>query len=795
MPSLASSARWQIPVGRRSFLAGASAIALMAPAMPTLAAASQKLPQPLPLGQVTLLPSLFSRSVETNRRVLFALEPDRLLHKFRLYSGLEPKAEHYGGWESLGIAGHTLGHYLTALSILAARGDGEAHDRIAYIVDELAQCQAAEGDGYIGATFVTRDGQEVDGKIVYEEVRRREISDSGFDLNGGWVPLYVWHKVQMGLIDAWQVAGVATARPVLLKMADYLATILEGLPDEDMQRVLAAEHGGLNEAYAQLYAITGTPRWLALAERIRHKKVLDPLAAGTDQLAGLHANTQIPKLIGLARLHELTGQQGYGDTARFFYHTVIDHHSYAIGGNSEREHFMKPGVEAGSLTDRTCEACNSYNMLKLARHVWSWDRDPARFDEYERTWINHILAHQHPETGMYVYFMPLRSGSKRAYSTLEDSFWCCMGSGLESHAKHGDSAFWQDGGDALYVNLFVPAHVDWREGGMAFTLDTAFPHGEDVTIAVDSAPRGRRTLALRIPGWCAEPEVTVNGEPIATGPGPDYLRIKRRWREGDRVQARFPMTLAIEAAMDDPDTVSFRHGPLVLAADLGKGEHGEAPPLKPALVSTDIRSSVRRVPGDEIAYELADAVPEKVRLTPFYAHYDNRYAVYFQRFSMEQWRDEEAAYRAEQEALQALDARTMDVIYLGEMQPERDHAFRASHAELVYNGGRSGRSAWWGQNSMQFELAVDGGPVVLRAMYWGEETGKNFHIDVDGTRIATEERTLGARDAFVHIDYPLPESLTRGKSSITVRIEAARTDAPVYEVRTLHPDTVEAITG
>ncbi|HEX9805750.1 MAG TPA: beta-L-arabinofuranosidase domain-containing protein [Alteraurantiacibacter sp.] len=775
---------------RRTFLASASAVALLSGG--TALARDRAGRRSLALGDISLKPSVFRNAVETNRRVLFALEPDRLLHNFRRSAALSPKGEIYGGWEGRGIAGHSLGHYLTALSIMAARGDAEARRRAAYIVSELAACQSAHGDGYVGGTTVERDGAIVDGKIVFEEIRRGEIRTSGFDINGGWVPLYTWHKVQAGLTDAYRLAGIGDSLPVLLGMAGYLAGVLEALDDEQMQSLLAAEHGGLNEAYADLYALTGEPRWLTLAERIRHKVVLDPLARGEDNLPGLHANTQIPKVIGLAGLHEMTGKPEYAQTSRHFYRLVTDHHSYVIGGNSEGEHFGPPDVVASALTDRTCEACNSYNMLKLARHLWAWEPDAALFDEYERTYLNHILAHQHPETGMYVYFMPLRSGSRRTYSTLEDSFWCCMGSGMESHAKHGDSAFWQDGGEVLFVNLFIPSDLHWREGGMRLSLDTGFPRDEHVALTIEDAPTAERTLALRLPGWCTEPHLSVNGEPVRVSPGPGYARMTRHWRIGDRIEAHFPMHLVIEAVPDDPNMVTFRHGPLVLAANLG-GEESREELLAPALITADPFRAAKPVAGRPFTFRVEQAVPEPITLTPFFDQYDNRTAVYFPRFEAGEWAQREAKYRAEQAALRSLEAQTMDVIHLGEMQPERDHGFRTNQSDVIANGGRTGRTAWWGVgNFIEFDLAVGQGPVLLRALYWGEETGKDFKILVDGESIARERRETAAKREFVSVDYPVPERLTAGKQLITVRFETAGSDAPVYEVRTLRSGAAQS---
>jgi DUF1680 family protein len=777
---------------RRRFLASASALALAGPLLAAARPAERRKVQALPLEDVRLSPSPFLDAVEANRGFLLALEPDRLLHNFHASAGLEAKAPVYGGWEARGIAGHSLGHYLTACALMHAQtGDTAVRERLGYTVAELARCQAAHGDGYVGGTTVERHGEVIDGKIVFEEIRQGDIRTGGFDINGGWVPLYTWHKVHAGLIDAVRFGNLDAAMPVMLGMAGYLATILEGLDDAQMQKLLAAEHGGLNDSYAETYALTGDPRWLRLAERIRHRAVLDPLAQGRNNLPGLHANTQIPKVIGLVRLHELNGSEPHAETARFFHRTVVHDHSYVIGGNSDREHFGPPGKIAPYITERTCESCNSYNMLKLTRHLWSWEPDAALFDYYERVHLNHILAHQHPQTGMFAYFMPLSAGARRTWSTLDDSFWCCVGSGMESHAKHGDSIWWHD--DAtLFVNLFIPSTATWAAQGMRVALETEYPFEERVTLRIEQAPRRALALALRLPGWCAAPALRVNGEPAAITPQAGYARLTRRWRAGDVVELDLPMRVRVEPTPDDPRMVAYLNGPVVLAADLGPaGEpfDGQAP----ALVSADPARALVPQDPEQHRFRLDGARPEALPMVPFFRQYDRRSAVYFPIFSEAQWAAEEAGFMAAQREQAAIEARTVDVLHLGEMQPERDHGFASNHSDLLSWGGRSGRQAWWGVgNYIEFTLAVRPGPMVLQALYWGEEVDKNFAILVEGEEIAVERRAAEPVKEFVAVEYPVPERLVAGKSAVKVRFETKGSDAPVYEVRMLEaesPDT------
>jgi DUF1680 family protein len=770
-------------ISRRTLLASAAGAAALRPARAHAKDASRA--EPLALASVRLKPSIFLDAVNANRAQVFSLSPDRLLHNFRKGAGLEPRGELYGGWEARGIAGHTLGHYLSACALLYAQtGDEEARARVRYVVGELAACQQARGDGYVGGTTVERGGAIVDGKIVYEEVRRGLIESNGFGLNGGWVPLYAWHKVHAGLLDAHRLCADAEPLQIARAMGDHLLGVFAALDDNQVQRVLACEHGGINETFAELHARTGDARYLGLARRLYHRAVLDPLADGRDELRGLHANTQIPKVIGLARLYELTGEAGYGRAAQFFWNAVTRHHSYVIGGNSEREHFSAPGAGASLLTDRTCEACNTYNMLRLTRHLWAWHQTSAYFDYFERAHLNHIMAHQHPRTGMKAYFMPMTIGGRRQYSTPDDSFWCCLGSGMESHAKHGESIFWRTR-DTLFVNLFIPATLDWRERGAALDLETAFPHGETVALTVTEAGRdGRFAIALRLPAWCAAPELSLNGRALAFERRDGYALVRRRWRDGDRLELALPMDPRIEPTSGDPRAFAFLSGPIVLAADLGEAARPLATP-RPALFASDAAPQLERIEGGSHVYRLR-AHSGALTLRPYFEQYDRRTAPYLAQLTEAEWAERKAAFAAGEEARAALDARTVDRIELGEAASETAHAYRANHDDLFSYEGVAGRQAPWGVgNYFEFELAIEPGPLSLHALYWGEEINKDFEIRIDGATLVRERRPGPAVRSFVAQEYTLPRALTRGKSRIAVRFETRGTDALVYGVRVL----------
>ena len=775
---------------RREWMAGVAALAVCNVSASAMAALAPGIPpraKPLPLTDVRLRPSDYATAVEVNTAYLHSLSPDRLLHNFRKYAGLEPKAPIYGGWESDTIAGHTLGHYMTALVLAWQQtGDAECRRRADYIVDELALCQAKRSDGYVGALGrKTRDGKIVDGEEIFPEVMRGEIKSGGFDLNGSWSPLYTVHKIFAGLLDVHGAWGNAKALEVVTGLGTYFDKVFAALDDAQMQQLLGCEYGGLNESYAELHARTGDARWLKVAERLYDRKVLDPLVAGEDKLANFHANTQVPKLIGLARIHELTGNEAPARAARFFWERVTQHHSYVIGGNADREYFFEPDSTALHLTEQTCEHCNTYNMLKLTRHLYSWRPDGALFDYYERAHLNHVMSAQNPANAGFTYMTPLMSGAARGYSQPdEDAFWCCIGSGMESHAKHGDSIFW-DGGDTLFVNLYIPADAEWKAKGVALSLETEYPFEPDVRLTLSAVRQGRFALALRVPGWAGgRATIAVNGESVPATTANGYAVISRRWKKGDVVTLRLPLELRLESAPGADDVVAVLRGPLVMAADLGSTEK-DWTGVEPAMVGENPLAAFTSIVSSRPRYRTRGIIrPEDLTFVPFYSQYERRSAVYFKRFSEAAWKTEEAAFLAEQARQKDIAARSVDIMHLGEMQPERDHGLTSESSYPVSYRGRNGRDARSG-GYFEFAMKVKPGPLLLQATYWGGERQRSFDILVDGVKLATQALGNDRPGKFFDVEYPIPEALTKGKSSVRVKfVPHDRSSAgPVFGVR------------
>ncbi|MGC9941147.1 MAG: beta-L-arabinofuranosidase domain-containing protein [Verrucomicrobiota bacterium] len=583
------------------------------------------------LADVRLLDSPFKTAMELNARYLLSLSSDRFLSLFRREAGLTPKAPNYGGWESPDSgAGRCLGHYLSAMSLqYRATGDARFKSRIDYIVDELATCQAAYGNGYVGALPQAR------------EVFARLADNDGRALYKSRVPWYIIHKLMAGLRDAYLLGGNVKARTVLIRFCDWAIATTQGVDDTQFQIMLDQEHGGMREVLADVYAITGDPKYLALANRFAHQKVLEPLAWKEDKLAGLHANTQIPKIVGSARVYELTGVDREAGIAGYFWDEVVSHHTYAIGGDSSDEHFEAP--DKLSLTVTTAETCNTYNMLKLTRHLFEWNPQVKYADYYERALYNDILASQEPGTGMFTYYIALLSGHYRVYSTPADSFWCCVGTGMENHTQYGNSIYFH-GENELFVNLFIPSVLDWKAKNIILRQETTYPKSDVVTFKIQAKDPVSLSLKLRYPAW-AKPGMTasINGEPFKLSGQPgSYATIQRVWNDGDRLKVRIPFGLRTETMPGDTNKISIFYGPIVLG-----GRLGEVADLKlryanlraedhfsdvPALIDNGqpVDDWVKPVNGRPLTFQTVGVgQPHDVTLLPFYQLAHDRYAVYW----------------------------------------------------------------------------------------------------------------------------------------------------------------------
>ena len=767
-----------------------------------------------PLDRVRLLDGPFKDAQEVDRKHLLVHDVDRLLAPFRAEAGLKPRAPQYGNWESSGLGGQTAGHYLSAISMMhAATGDAELKRRIDYMVGELAECQKANGNGYVGGV--------PESKEVWPEVAAGKLKVTGFGLNDRWVPWYNLHKTYAGLRDAHLIGGNAQAKAVLIGMADWCDALLARLSDEQVQQMLAAEHGGMNEVLADVSAITGDAKYLRLARRFSHRAILDPLAAGRDDLTGKHANTQIPKVVGFRRIAALDGggDDAFRRAAVFFWENVTMRRSVAIGGNSVGEHFHPPDNFATMLEDRTGpETCNTYNMLRLTEGLFQDDAQARYADFYERALYNHILASQHPQRGGFVYFTPMRPRHYRVYSRANQAFWCCVGTGFENHAKYGQFIYAKGANanptadanadananhpaapagspasagadarpsDALYVNLFIASELQWTERGVTVRQETKFPDEPSTRLTIAAEMPATWALHLRHPHWvpAGELKALVNGEPHPIDSAPSsYARIERTWSSGDVVEVKLPMRVTAERLPDGSDHIAFRYGPLVLAAATGRepadeffagdgrGDHVARGPLlpvhdAPALVTDAsdpqrIADAVRATPGASLTFALPPELvrPEKYRelkLVPFHRLHESRYVVYWRVLAPEAYAAEMKRVEAGERERLALDAATLDRVTPGEQQSEVDHHFKGERTGNGYFRDRSWRDAPGGWFSYQLK-APDDEPAELLVTYYGRDRGRRFDVLVNDAKIAEVHLDGRNADDYFTVRYPLP---------------------------------------
>ena len=590
------------------------------------------------LQDVRLLPSRFRENMERDSAWMVSIATDRLLHSFRttagVYAGREGgymTVKKLGGWESLDceLRGHTTGHLLSAYALMyAATGSEVFRLKGDSLVNGLAEVQQVHGNGYLSA--------------FPEELINRNIRATSV-----WAPWYTLHKIFSGLIDQYVYADNRQAFEVAKKMGDWAYAKLKPLSEETRRKMIRNEFGGINESFYNLYALTGDERYRWLARFFYHNEVIDPLKEGRDELGTKHTNTFIPKVLAEARRYELEGNAGSKELSTFFWDTMLRRHTFAPGCSSDKEHYFDPAQFSKHISGYTGETCCTYNMLKLSRHLFCWDASPQVADYYERALYNHILGQQDPQTGMVAYFLPLLSGAHKVYSTPENSFWCCVGSGFESHAKYAESIYYHDG-EGLFVNLFIPSVLDWKEKGMKVRQETRFPASETTVLTLSMAEPVRTTFRLRYPSWSRDVQVRVNGKRVKVRQQPgSYIAIEREWKDGDRIEATYPMHLTLESAPDNPHRAALLYGPVVLAGALGtEGMLPPAPDSDPSKYNdyytydyhipeglpTGLiwdaghpENCVQRISEDGLRFRTADGVT----VLPLYDVHRQRYVVYW----------------------------------------------------------------------------------------------------------------------------------------------------------------------
>ncbi|WP_027382349.1 glycoside hydrolase family 127 protein [Epilithonimonas caeni] len=732
-----------------------------------------------PLNKVHLSESVFSKAMQTDEKYILSMDVDRLLAPYLKEAGLKPKKENYPNWENTGLDGHIGGHYISALALMyASTGDAKIKQRLEYMIDELERCQNLSGNGYLSGV--------PNGKKIWREIADGNIRAATFGLNDRWVPLYNIHKIYSGLRDAYWYAGNEKAKRMLIKLTDWMADEVSGLSDEQIQDMLRSEHGGLNEVFADVYDITKNPKYLKLAHRFSHLAILNPLLIQEDKLTGIHANTQIPKVIGFKRIADLENNKDWSNAADFFWTNVTQKRSAIIGGNSVSEHFNPINDFSGMIKSiEGPETCNTYNMLKLSKELYATNPKSSYVDYYERALYNHILSTQNPEKGGFVYFTPMRPGHYRVYSQPETSFWCCVGSGMENQAKYGEMIYAYSDED-LYVNLFIPSILKWSEKKLVLRQENNFPENPSTKLFFDVAPKSNLNLKLRAPEWANASEITisVNGKNInVTVDAEGYFTINKKWKKGDVIEMKMPMHLSAEQLPDHSDYFAFKYGPIVLAAKYGKENqdglfaddsrgghiaHGPQIPLNeiPTILgsSDSVLSHLETVNDKGLTFRLKGLYPQNkfsngLKLVPFYKIQEERYIIYFPQANQDKIEMIQKQKAKEEEEIRKLDNITTDKIQLGEQQPESDHFIDSKDSNTGYMEDRHFREAkGWFSYQMRNK---DKNAKYLYLIYFDANNNRTLNVEINGMKAISKnfDGKMGSSPQSLLI--PIPESESR----------------------------------
>jgi len=738
-----------------------------------------------PISSVRLGDSQFLKNQQLDISYLLGLDADRLLAPYLKGAGLPPKAENYTNWENTGLDGHIGGHYVSALSyMLAATGNKEIGTRLDYVLSELKRCLDAAGNGYLGGV--------PDPKKIWGEIAEGNIRANSFGLNDRWVPLYNIHKIYAGLRDAYLIAGRTAAKTMLVKLTDWMISEVSTLTDEQIQQMLISEQGGLNETFADVYAITGDKKYLTLAHQFSDKRMLEPLLKAEDNLTGKHANTQIPKVIGYKRIADLEGLQDWDRAAKFFWDVVIGQRSVSIGGNSMREHFNPTNDFSGLLdSEQGPESCNTYNMLRLTKMLYQTSADKNYMDYYERALYNHILSILNPVQGGFVYFTPMRSGHYRVYSQPQTSMWCCVGTGLENPARYGEMIYAHEGSDLL-VNLFIPSTLTW--GDLTVVQENRFPQEPSTTLTLKMKKAKTFSLKIRQPEWTERMVASVNGSPVSSETEGGYMVLNRKWQDGDIVRISLPMRLTAMTTPDGKPQYSFLYGPIVLAAKTGtdrqdglfaddsRGGHiANGPKIPatqmPAIIgdANDILTHLTPVEGRPLTFKLTGVtLPqfEGMTLQPFYQLYECRYQIYFPLFSQQEWTAKQQEMAAAEKARMEQEAQTVDKVYCGEQQSESDHFFSGDGS---VNGSDDGIHWRRTRTAISYKMKADGAKtLILKGLADRERT---VLVSIDGKAVGTAALNRQGIAAVT-----LPDDV-KGTVTLTLAAEQGRQTPRLSEVR------------
>ncbi|SDO00020.1 hypothetical protein SAMN04487900_1079 [Prevotella communis] len=796
-------------------------------------AQSELYPKHFDLEEVTLLDGPMKTAMDLNIQMLLQYDVDRLLTPYVRQSGLadtqdatspyyqwltkHPNFKNWGGDAGFDLSGHVGGHYLSALALAyAACHDAQMQkvlkERMDYMLKVMKDCQDQYDNnqeglyGFIG-------GQPINDS--WKALYQGDLSK--IQKNWGWVPFYCQHKILAGLRDAYLYGNSKEAKEMFRKLSDWSANLIAKVDDQAFEGFLNCEHGGMNESLLDAYQLFGDAKYLAAAKKYTHKAMLNGMQTLNPAfLDGKHANTQVPKFIGMERIGELDGTAAnYITAAENFWKDVATKRTVCIGGNSVNEHFLA-AANGNRYIDQPDgpESCNTNNMMKFSEMLFDRTSDAKYVDFFEQAMWNHILSTQDPKTGGYVYFTTLRPQGYRIYSEPNKGMWCCVGTGMENHSKYGHFIYTHDGKKTLYVNLFTPSKLVSKN--FVVTQETQFPFSNTTTLTIGKS--GRYTLALRHPAWAAKGfAVAVNGSPInataQTGEA-SYVNIDRKWKKGDKVTITLPMELRFEECPNYSDYIAFKYGPILLGANTtngseqlrnvygGEGRMDHSPGVMgsqknlmsaPLILGTrsDVMGRIKTLDSSKLKFTIDVSRPgvdtykwTTLTLQPFYQIHHDRYMCYWYQQTPENFAKSDMAQS--EAAIEALKNRTIDFVAPGEQQSEAGHEYNySSDSGKGSHKGESYRDAKAG-GYVQFSLfnkdaVTDSLAIMCR--FTTDDRGRTATLTVDGTKIADitiPGRVRNSENGFYNIEFPIPAEMmkdSKGKIKTSYKVRLSATGA------------------
>ena len=800
-------------------------------------AQSELYPKHFDLEEVTLLDGPMKTAMDLNIQMLLQYDVDRLLTPYVRQSGLadtqdaaspyyqwltkHPNFKNWGGDAGFDLSGHVGGHYLSALALAYALAYAACHDaqmqkvlkeRMDYMLKVMKDCQDQYDNnqeglyGFIG-------GQPINDS--WKALYQGDLSK--IQKNWGWVPFYCQHKILAGLRDAYLYGNSKEAKEMFRKLSDWSANLIAKVDDQAFEGFLNCEHGGMNESLLDAYQLFGDAKYLAAAKKYTHKAILNGMQTfNTSFLDGKHANTQVPKFIGMERIGEMDGAAAnYITAAENFWKDVATNRTVCIGGNSVNEHFLA-AANGNRYIDQPDgpESCNTNNMMKFSEMLFDRTSDAKYVDFFEQAMWNHILSTQDPKTGGYVYFTTLRPQGYRIYSEPNKGMWCCVGTGMENHSKYGHFIYTHDGKKTLYVNLFTPSKLVSKN--FIVTQETQFPYSNTVTLTIGKS--GRFTLALRHPAWAGSGyAVSVNGSLIdatAKSGEASYVNIDRKWKKGDKVTITLPMELRYEECPNYSDYIAFKYGPILLGANTtngseqlrnvygGEGRMDHSPGVMgsqknlmsaPLILGTrsDVLGRIKTLDSSKLKFTIDVSRPgvdtykwTTLTLQPFYQIHHDRYMCYWYQQTPENFAKSDMAQS--EAAIEALKNRTIDFVAPGEQQSEAGHEYNYSSdsGKGSYNGEsyRDAKAGGYVEFALFNKDAISDSLSVM-CRFTTADHGRTATLTVDGTKIADitiPGRVRNSENGFYNIEFPIPAELTKDgkgkiKTSYKVRLSATGT--------------------